>query len=55
MENVEFIDDELYQDEIQNKEITGKEILKNTFDVRPQWTETGGSMMVKKNAAYAKL
>ena len=55
MENAEFIDDELYQDEIQDKEIAGKEKLKNTFDVKPQWTDTGGSMMVKKNAAYAKL
>ena len=54
LENAEFIDDELYQDEIQAKEITGKEKLMNTFDVKPQWAETGGSMMVKKNAAYAK-
>ena len=54
LENAEFIDDELYQDEIQDNEITGKEKLKNTFDVKPQWTESGSSMTVKKNAAYAK-
>ena len=54
LENAEFIDDELYQDEIQNESITEPGKLKNTFDVKPQFDEMGGSVVVKKRAAYAK-
>ena len=53
-QNVEFFEDELYQDEIQTKEFFDKKIYEISFDNKPQWTETGGSMAVKKNAAYAK-
>lgn len=54
LENSEFYEDELYQEEIRNKDISGLSKFSNTFEKKPQWSETGGSMAVKKNAAYGK-
>lgn len=54
IDDVNYIEDEIYQTEIQDFETKGKERLKNTFDLQPKWSETGDGIAVKKNVAYAK-
>lgn len=54
LKNYDFYDDERYQSEIQDDETISKSKLKDTFDIEPEYTDTGGGIAVKKNATFAK-